>query len=1414
MNLRNLSLSFAVFLMSCLSLWADHWKIERLSTAEGLPSNTVNDLMQDETGYLWMATSNGLCRYDGYNFITFEANPQVLRFLQSNHVYHLVEDRQNHLMWIFSFTGVVSCYDLTLSRFVNYLDGRDPRRHYAKERLLRNGILLYDTDYGIRWVNYNKGKFTCADFSTKDHTISTNIINDITEDDKCNVWIGTPKGLYEIVQTGELHRRSAQKKVLALTYAQGQIYTINNGNEICSYRPTDGRLVQSFKIPIPAGRIGRVTAHFIDDDRWVIFSNEGSISIDLNKASCTRLQLQPQNITLRHEDAEQKVLLDGVGNFYVFSQHQFVFRKNLFENPEGSYDPRKRISVSKSISGDLYISTTGNGIFVYHPTTKLMEHIGPNNIKTGLMNNVVNQVFCDRNGIIWATSEYGGIYKITHYTQHATTILPNSPAQGIRANSIREIAIDKRGRILFSTKSHQLFNFDEVTNLCTPIGKYDKDIYAYFVDSRNRVWIGTKGDGFYVDDKNYRRDKQSWLWSDEIYDIVEDKRGRVWLATFGGGVVMAETRKDGTLSFQCFRNGNEGHDRVHKLLVDAQGWLWIACNEGIQVVNSNRSQIRPGDFINYNMSNGRLPEDEVIALMSDSKHRIWIGSFGKGVGVTPLPTDYHHIRFKWTSRVNGLPNDNVRSLIEDYKGNVWVGTEQGVARISGNDAMVTSYENLSDDIIGNVYSDNSVIRLSNGDLLFGTSKGLMRMTPQQDHRPGPTMPRITDVLVNGQSMTLADSMISVKETPEGKEITLSYHQNTLTFCFSNMNFAHKALYVYRLEGVDGQWSEPISENSVVYSNLRPGTYRFAVRALVGNGQWIDGKKLTLRIEQPWWNSWWMRTISLLFLLTIGVIMLKMILNNLELREDVRVEKRLTEFRLDFFTHIAHEFRTPVAIIEGAAESVEAADSLYHAKSAIKTIRRGSNRLLRLVNSLLQFRKVSTGQMRLQVEEADVIEDLQRLYLDFRPMAETKRLNLVFTPFTRHFLTVFDREKIETIVYNLLSNAIKYTPEHGRVTVYVRHDEVCEQLSVIVEDNGAGIHGEQAMGLFKPFMHGHISQGGMGIGLYMAYQLAKTHHGDLQYRLADGGQGSVFTLSVPTGRNAYSPNDYRLAILAEDSLPATTDIQAMTVAPESLNNVNVFIVEDDADLLAQLTQLMSVYFSIRPFSNGQEAFEAAVADKPALIISDVMLPGMSGFEMTSKLKGNAETTSIKIVLLTALSTEDSRLKGIEAAADDYFVKPCPFRLLLARCFKLIEQAQTEQKLHLAASNPVDAGTSHTVAHTPDKLVVSIVDKNYMDKVTTIVSQHMSDPNFNVEQLIEHLGQGRTATFARIRELFDMTPNEYIREMRLQMAAKLLLEGELNVSEVAMAVGINDASYFNRRFKLRFGVPASKYGRSVT
>lgn len=1330
-----------------------------ITTRDGLPSNLVHDMLQDADGYIWLGTPNGLCRYDGYSFLPIN--------IKSNHgqtndgIGTLYYDERNKLIWTRSATFFFSCYDLNKGCFVDYIGNCDRQKTFQKYIAEENGIWMYES-YAVRHVTYHDGRFVCTDYSRKDICSNGRKISRLVADGIGGVWILTNNGLLHIEANGTIKTVIKEGYMKMGHRWKNHCLILTSGNRVFVF-DQQGKMVKETAIPAVFGEEEMVNGNIIWQGKWVIISRTKVITMDCRNYTFEKSQDMQMDYGIPLNDINgSHWISDKDGILHLFPREGKVQSFRLLKDTGYSIVKRRRFSVAEGTDGKSYIATFGNGLFVYNPDDGHLDHYTANDKQAVLSSDYLIDIMADRQGNIWISQEETGIVCLSQkWLASSRHFYPDLHQMGGMTNYVKDLAESKDGTVLVSTRSQQQFRLDPQTGILTKAGTIS------------------------FDDTN-------------IVSLT-DKLGRAWVGTWEEGLLLKY--KDGDKSKQkVFLTRSTTESRINALVLDKTDRLWIATYHGIFTVDAKKTDIKEEDFQHYGTQEG-LPSNHVSCLAIDDSNRLWIGTQGHGIARCTFKDNGEMDIQQYTTK-RGLVSNNIHSIVADNDGQIWAGTDDAMTRINPKTTDIGIYQ-FNTSMLNNLYSDRCALRLKDGRLLFGTHHGLTMITPSQTNEPNEKNLRaqITNIDINGTSIFDSDRDAPFLLIREG--LVLANDENSLTFYFSCFDFAHSGhvSYQFWLEGVDKDWREPTTQNNVDYDKLPPGDYTFHLRT--SND---EETTLSITILQPWYNTWWAWLLYLLIMGTAAWYVYRNWKERFRMHQQMKIEKEMSEFRANFFTQVAHEFRTPLAIISGAVDKL--GDDGSAQRKTIQTVRRGVRRLTQLVNQLMEFRKIRTNNLRMHVEKGDIVGFVRDICQDFWNAAQQKDQSLAFTPFAKKYETVFDHHIIDTITYNLISNAIKYTPQKGTISVRLRKEEDCLVLSV--EDSGPGIDKAREQQLFQPFMHGYASQGGMGIGLYTAYQMAQIHRGRLAYSRSETLGGSMLMLTIPADDHLYEAEDYKSvnAIDKKDDHQSQAEIVIKEMQPQPLNDRLVIVIEDDPDMLEQIKTEVGVYFHVEGYTDGKSGLEALKAQKPSLLICDIMLPDMSGYDIVNHVKTDHALKHLPVLMLTALDDERHQIKGYEVGADDYMVKPCNYSLLMARAFQLVRwnEDKRNQSMQEEKSQSDDSESVSTI-------LTSVADKRFLEKVNAIMAQHISDSDFSIDQMAETMKMGRTKFYGKVKELTGMSPNKLLISERMRIAAELLEEGELNISEIGYRVGLSDASYFNKCFKQHFGVAPSKYKKGI-
>lgn len=1389
---------------------------KQMRTSDGLPNNSVRYIYQDSKGFLWLATLNGLSRYDGNSFVTYRPKAGDKISLADNRIFDLNEDKDGFL-WISTTPELYSCYDLQLSRFVDFTGCGKMEQNYSKVFVAGNGdVWLWHTENGCRRIVHQKDRqMMSVEFKTEQGNLPDNRIEFVKEDAAGRIWIGTQRGLVSVTD-GKYKIEDRSLHVTSAFAYKNEMYFLTDDGDIYCYQSAARKIqkVASFStIAVKSTHTG----DFQLNNQWIILTNTGVYNYDF--------ETRKVNVDNRLKMKNGETIRDNRGNYWIYNHTGRVTyvrsdtgtMKELQLIPENKlgYIDYERYHIIHDSRGIIWISTYGNGLFAYNPVEDKLEHFVANvNDKSHISSDFLLYVMEDKGGGIWVSSEYSGVSRISVLNEGTSRVYPESRDLFDRSNTIRMLTKTPNGDIWVGTRQGGLYTFDSNLHAKKDNQYFHSNIYAIVEDNQKRLWMGTRGNGLKIGEQWYYSNPSdpTALSDNSIFSIYRDRKGRMWVGTFGGGLELAEPTADGKFKFRHFFQQRFGLRMVRVIQEDKKGMVWVGTSEGICVFNPDSLIANPDNYHLFSYTNGKFCSNEIKCIYCDNQGRMWVGTSGSGLNLCELQSDGRSLKYEHYGTSEGLVNDVVQSILGDDKGNIWIATEYGISKFN---PVSHSFENyfFSSYTLGNVYSENSACEGVDGKLLFGTNYGLIMIDPHKIQGNDTFSPVVfTDLYVNGMQINpdMEDSPLE-QSLAYSDEITLKYFQSSFVINFSTLDYSDsgRTEYMYWLEGYDKGWSAPSSLNFASFKYLAPGTYTLHVKSCSGSGIWND-KETVLKIVvlPPFWKTTWAMLCYFLLLVVLLYFAFRIVRNFNGLRNRINVEKQLTEYKLVFFTNISHEFRTPLTLIQGALEKIQrVSDVPRELAHPLKTMDKSTRRMLRLINQLLEFRKMQNNKLALSLEETDVISFLYEIFLSFGDVAEQKNMNFRFQPSAPSYKMFIDKGNLDKITYNLLSNAFKYTPSNGTVILSVVVDETKKTLQIQVSDTGVGIPKEKQNELFKRFMQSSFSGDSIGVGLHLSHELVQVHKGTIEYKDNESG-GSVFIVCIPTDKSVYDEKDFLIpgnVLLKEADGQAHHLLELTEELPESeksmppLNRRKVLIIEDDNDIREFLKEEVGAYFEVEVAADGTSGFEKARTFDADLIICDVLMPGMTGFEVTKKLKSELATSHIPIILLTALNSPEKHLEGIEAGADAYIAKPFSIKLLLTRAFRLIE---LREKLREKFSS--EPGVMRAAMCTTDR------DKEFVERLETIVEQNLARPDLSVDEFAQLMNLGRTMFYRKLRGVTGYSPNEYLRIVRMKKAAELLLSDEnLTVAEVSYKVGINDPFYFSKCFKSQFGIAPSVY-----
>lgn len=1399
--LTSLILSLTALLVQAVDIQS-----RKLDTDIGLPDNNVRNISQDAKGFIWIGTPNGLFRYDGYFFTTYKySETGNTQYLNNNHV--TASFKLSSGMMLFREQGNLwSLFDVKTNRFL-------PLKHESRTLSYKRGgehggdLWLGDSEKGcvrIKVEEKNNGERTLAYtfFNTHNKELRSDHLTVVRADSRGIVWICTDEDVY-YVKGEHAVKTNTRKHVVALVSKNGADYMVTVKGEV--FKIEGNKLRLQFA---PRNEIVVTKAADIGGKRIVMTTIGAAMEYNISSRTLSKsIQIPAVGGNIINDNHENAVVLDELGHIWFTDRKTGeIIPLNVFSQQLFPLVPSKKYKVVTSEkNGLIWVSTNGCGMTVYDRWQHQAEHIG---VSTGhLSTDWIQDICMDDDDNVWVADEFHGIRLLTvsqhraipvqGSTDYTGQVLLNKTAIDYHENMVNGMSWQTDSLLLIINSNGDVYQSDKQLHISEKPLIKGKGVRTVATDKNGTLWIGTRRNGLFIGNQHYRNEdgNSTSLSSDNIRYLFLDNKGRMWVVTEDSYIELAVPGKDGKYTFRHFLNEKIGAKIITQ---DHKGNIWVGASMGLYRFDP-KEILKNGAAYQEILKENDMRNSDIDCLFEDFHHRLWVGTIGQGVLYTDLNAE--NMQFNSLTETNGLISNEVQSIAETADGTIWISSKKGMTCYHP-ERKSFRYVYHDDNPLHNYYAENGVVRLNDGRLVFGTNQGLITYDAiLSNGRQKKSSLVFTDILVNGVSVGAMDGEGSLTVAPDNLgELELAYDRNSINIRFSCFNYrvANGTRYTYWLENYDKEWSELSPLNFAVYKQLPPGHYVLHVKAYNLNSSEIAERQLTIIIRHPWWQTWWAYLLYVVLLTSVGYVVWHQLRTVYLLRRRISIEKELTEYKLRFFTNISHEFRTPLTIIRVAMDHMRSVKDIpAELRQSLSNMGHSTDRMLRLINQLLEFRKMQAGKLQLSLEETDIIAFVRDIFQNFSDLAENKNINYSFTSNMKTYDMPLDRQHIDKVVYNLLSNAFKYTPSKGNIDVSVRIAE--GQAIITVKDTGVGIPKEKQSELFQRFMQSSFSGESIGIGLHLTKALVEVHHGKIRFE-ENQPQGSLFIVELPTISYVYKPSDFmqqsELRPVVLKQIPVYQEMMG-----EPMNDRNILIVEDDADVINMLKQTLGAYFHVSIAMDGTTALDMLnTTEKPDLIISDVMMPVMNGYDLTRRIRSQVETQTIPIILLTALTNEEKRLKGTQVGADAFLTKPFDMRLLISTCRQLIEQRDLLRK-------QIVQDNVQTI--TPPEIIVEERDRRLLDAMNMWLESHLSDQMLSVDDMAEAMGYRRSVFFKKVKLLTGQTPAEYIKNLRMNRAAEMLRDETITVAEVCYKVGISDPHYFTKVFKQQFGLSPKKY-----
>lgn len=1331
----------------------------KLGLKDGLSQISVMTIFQDSKGYMWFGTRNGLNRYDGNTFTAFKHKTFGKQSITDNQINCLAEDNQ-HTLWIGTVDGL-NRIDLKNEKIITY-------KREDNIGLINNSILslLFDkekrmligTTAGLSIYLPNSKSFKAVNWVGKSENLA---ISSLYQTNSGEILIGTTrKGLY-----------------------------------VCD---KDFRVVNHFDSSSSNPLAGdNITALFEDSKNqiWVGMYENGICKLNLSTKNLTSFNKENSGLSSKNirciVERENNLLLgtsEGI-NMVDLSTNTISKISNNYGQSNGWLSHPSVFSMFIDKVGTLWVGTYSGGISYHNRFNNRFQYYDLT-YKKNVLVGIFGAMACQSDHKLWIASEGGGLLELDRDSKEFNNYL-------VEKNTTWE---------------------------------YSKNIIKSLYVENNIIWCGAFKGRVYKFDSNTKKFslKYQLARNATIYKIYRDLSFNLWICTSSDSTGLYRITPQGTIenSFQI-NGGKSIHFPSVRTFMEIRKNVYLigTRNAGLMLYDTNKKNI-----VVYNMNqkgNKHIHNNYITSIVRKKNGEIWIGSYGGGIFLFKERAGV----IKRITIEQGLIEDITCDIVESNDGNLWISTNNGLSEFNTATGKINNFDQRNG-IDVREFSPHGGVKLPSGEMFFSGSNGIISFNPTQ-LKNNPNIPEVVfrRLSINNKIIEPNDSSHILKNTIDNSEkIILKYNQNNISITYAALNyiFPEQNQYAYKLIGHDDNWNKVGNRKEAYYTSLNPGKYIFQVIASNNDGKWNnDGKSIQIIILPPIWATWYAYLFYFLVFATITGTILYYIARDKRLEDNLRKkqfeQQKLEEFhqaKVRLFTNFSHDLRTPLTLIITPLEDIlRRIDINTSIRGSIQMIYNNAQRLLLLVNQLMDLRKNQSGNMQLKVTRQNLCEFLSEIYCVFNQIAVSKNIELTFTSFEENIDAWFDKSLMEKVVFNILSNAFKFTNEEGQISINIKNitptelkllntngmDEIKKSSNYVCisfADTGKGISSSEIEHIFTPFYQSqqeneeHII--GTGIGLSLALSIVRLHKG-LLWVESNFPKGSVFKIAIPISKEAFDASE-----ISDNQQPImkgtkTENIKAKLLPIENLpDKPTVLLVEDNDEMRTYFKEQLCPYFHIIESENGADGFDKVIKYFPDIVVTDVMMPKVDGLQLCTLIKNDINTGHIPVILLTAKSMVMHVKEGYEFGADDYIIKPFNMDVLVIRIRNILSTRKKLKALYGKRENTDDITIKNSSS-----------DDRFTYKFFSIIEENASNAELDIQFICDKVGMSRANMYRKLKAITELTPNELIRNKRFEIAAKLLVESEMNVAEVSTATGFNSYEHFSRGFKKIYGLTPTDF-----
>lgn len=1433
--------------------------VKDYSIENGLPHNTVFCAMKDVDGFMWFGTWYGLTSFDGVKFKSFNSRDDYNTDIPPHKLQSIIETNDGNL-WVKTIDHKLYLFDKKTELYFDVFN--EIKKKYSANSLSPKIIKIQKTETGdlllltknkdlLKAVSKGNGNLDVSliydSQSKRDHKLTTNLL---IEDVNYINWIGLDFKIISCKKGNGMKSKPSDFFLRKIGVEAGQEFT-------CAYWTANMLWLGDnkgniFKIDYNSGNISKISAFSgVGSIQNIISSNSKSVFISVAGKGIFEFDERTNNsskaVSITGNDVVTNSYIDSYDKlWFEINQTSIIyhdpFNKSTkrFNLPAGKVNKTLKLQDGKE-EGMFFLTTSGD--IIWFDRSKL--EVNTLNNLPDLVQNGEKKVFfdilLDKDNILWLTSTTNGILRVSFPKQQFNLFqLPSSNTSLLSVQAIKTMTQTRNGDIWVANRQAEVYHLDKnnsVKQVFSAKNYQIGNVYHIMEDSRGNLWFSTKGNGlvkaevnsvaptgytftrFVTDEKN-----NSTISGNDVYYTYEDSKHRIWVALFGGGLNLI-SEQNGKVSFKNKFNSFQNYPKyglymeVRNITEDKNGRIWVGTSDGLMSFNNNFKNPANIQFEIYrNEKTGvNISDNDIYVLYKDAASQIWISVFGGGLNkLVKYDEEEKCPIFKTYGTKEGLKSDIILSIVEDNNNGLWLATENALSRFDKTKETFRNFDRY-DGFLNVQMEEESAMKLKSGDLWFGNRKGILAFNPQKIETYNCEYKTfIVDFLISNRDLkSFKEDPILRESIKYAKSIELKHNQSSFAIEFAALNYynQNRVSYKYILEGFEDEWHFNAKNRIASYPNVPPGKYVFHVHTVDEANDTLQSEtSLEIIVLPPWWLSWWAKTFYAILTLFLIYAAIRAVLFYMKVRNEMYVEQRVSELKIKFFTNISHELRTPLTLIMGPIQELKQKQALTEkGEQYVAMIEKNASQMLQLVNQILDFRKIQNGKMVLHVSQVNLNKLIDSFHNEFSIMSEEHEISFTFQLADEDITLWADKDKLEIVIRNLISNAFKFTQAGGSIFISTGMLDDGERCFVRVEDTGVGIPQNKVTEIFERFFQGENSKSaqypGTGIGLALSKEIVNLHHGSINVE-SKPDQGSVFTVELLLNKDHFNPGEVNFYVsdtITEEVDGAADNTNELTDEAENNTDLPVLlVVEDNKDLCSLLRLQLEDRYKVYTANNGVEGLKKVNLYHPDIVVTDQMMPEMTGTEMLVQMRNDFQISHIPVIILTAKTDDEEKLKAISMGANAYITKPFNKEYLIAR----IEQLLSDRKVFRdkiwnqdKIEEPVNNDTYENYLQKKDI--------QFLEKIHQVIEENIDNSDFNIDSIADTLAISRSAFFKKLKSLTGLAPVDTIKEFRLNKSIELLQNTDMTVSEIAFAVGFKESGYYGKCFRKKYGQTPTEY-----